>query len=507
MAKKDFKLKNLIIFLLIFAFVAVLCYMTPYMGDDWAWGSELGIERLQSGFKDYNGRYFGNLLIIALTRSQILKAAVMSCIIMGTLALMWQTVKHKSFPVFLMATVGFCVMPRYIFRQTVAWVSGFTNYVVPTFLVLAYIFIIKSIFDGKPKFKKGSFVLTFLLGASTALFMENITLYQVAADVLILVGVLIAYKKVFAPIISHFIGSIVGCVIMFTNGAYLNIANSNDGYRTMETSSEGLKERIKTNLFDVVGKELALNNLFLNIIIAIVCIVLVAAFFKKSEKVGFVKKFIIWCSLSCVVAFTAYSFFYTTYQGWNIVLNYTKYFNVFFTLLFGIALLLLGICCVNESTVKIKLSFYVLSVGILAAPLLVVTPIGSRCFYCGYMFLVMYVCEVFSYVFNEKHPLIKNNVFVNTPLALCAFMAVYYTSIFGYIYKADVERNAYVKEQIDEGNTKVTVPELPYQGYLWNSSPAPGTVWEERYKMFHSIDQDIEFEIVKFTAWRNSINK
>lgn len=507
MVKKGFKLKNLIIFLLIFAFVAVLSYMTPYMGDDWAWGSELGMERLQVGFKDYNGRYLGNLLVIALTRSQLLKAAVMACVITGTLVLMWQNVKHKSFPVFLTATVGFCVMPRYIFRQAIAWVSGFTNYAVPTFLIFAYLFIIKSIFDGKPKFKKGSFVLTFLLGASAALFMENITLYQLAADVLIIIGILIAYKKIFAPVISHFVGSLVGCVIMFTNGAYLNIVNSNDQYRTMETSSEGLAERIKTNLFDVVSKELALNNVFLNIIIAVVCIILVAAYFKKSEKIGIVKRTVIWLNLAIVTAFAAYSFFCATYQGWDIVLNYTKYFNVLFTVLFGIALLALGISCASETAVKIRLSFYILSVGILTVPLLVVTPIGSRCFFCGYMFLAMYVCEAFACVFTEKHTLIKNDVFVNTLLALCAFFAVYYTSIFGYIYKADVERNAYVQEQVAEGKAKVIVPELPYQGYLWNSSPTPGTVWEERYKMFHSIDQDIEFEIVKFTAWRNSVNK
>ena len=507
MVKNGFKLKNLLIFLLIFAFIAVLSYMTPYTGDDWAWGSRLGIERLQSGFKDYNGRYLGNLLVIALTRSRLLKAAVMSVCITGTLALIWQTVKHKSFTVFLMATVGFCVMPRYIFRQTIAWVSGFTNYVVPTFLIIAYLFIIKGIFDKAPKFKKGTFAVTFLLGACAALFMENITLYQVAADILILIGTLIAYKKVFAPVVSHLIGSIVGCVIMFTNGAYLNITNSNDGYRTMETSSAGILERIKDNLFDVVADELTLNNVFLNLLIAAACIATAASLFKKSEKIGFFKKLAVWCSLAVVIAHAAYSLMRATYQGWNIALNYTKYFNVLLTLLFGIALLILGLCCVSETAVKIRLSFYVVSVGILTAPLLVVTPIGSRCFFCGYIFLAMYLCETFAYCFNEKHTLIKNDVFVNALLACCAFFAVYYTSIFGYIYKSEIERDAYVQEQISEGKTTVEVPELPYQGYLWNSTPTPNTVWEPRYKSFNSIDQDIEFEIIKFNAWRDSVNK
>lgn len=502
MVKKGFNLKKFDYFLLIFAFVAMLCYMTPYMGDDWAWGSELGIERLQNGFKDYNGRYFGNLLVIALTRSQILKTAVMSCVIMGTLALMWQTVKHKSFPVFLMATVGFCVMPRYIFRQTVAWVSGFTNYVVPTFLVLAYIFIIKSIFDGKPKFKKGSFVLTFLLGASTALFMENITLYQVAADVLILIGVLIAYRKVFAPIISHFVGSIVGCVIMFTNGAYLNIANSNDDYRTMETDSVGIIEQIKNNLFTVVRKELALNNVVLNILLTVLCIVLVFGYIKKAEKISVFKKLIIWSSLSVITSYTFYSIIRVIYPNWNIVANYTKYFESIYVVLFGIALIILSLTCVKETGIKLRLSFYIVSIAILTVPLLVVTPIRSRCFYCGYIFFVLFAAELFGYLFGKEHALIKNNALPTLLLTFCVFFGIYYTSIYGYIYKASLQREAYIQQQIDNDEAVIEIPELPYQGYLWDSTPNVNTMWGDRYKTYRGIDKDVQLKVIKYSEWK-----
>ncbi len=40
--------------LLVFAY---LKYLFPYSGDDWAWGSVEGLERLSTFFQGYNGRY------------------------------------------------------------------------------------------------------------------------------------------------------------------------------------------------------------------------------------------------------------------------------------------------------------------------------------------------------------------------------------------------------------------------------------------------------------------
>ena len=66
---------------LLFFVLCALCFLYPYTGDDWAWGSSIGIERLNTWFDNYSGRYFGNLIVLALTRSNILKTSVMSACI------------------------------------------------------------------------------------------------------------------------------------------------------------------------------------------------------------------------------------------------------------------------------------------------------------------------------------------------------------------------------------------------------------------------------------------
>lgn len=502
---KSKQVKTALIFVILFIFLFGLAYLFPYTGDDWAWGGSLGTERLHNHFRDYNGRYLGNLLVIAMTRSNLLKAFVMSGVITGLLYLIFKTVKQRSTAVFLFAAVGFFALPRYIFRQAVVWTSGFTNYVVPTFLIIAYICIIKCIFDGEPKFKKFTFVGTFFIGISAALFMENITLYQVAIDFVIILGTLIAYKKSFAPVISHLFGSITGCVIMFTNSAYLKIVNSNDGYRTMETSSEGMTARIKENLLKVISKELALNNVVINIFIALVCFALAVKFIKENKNAGAGRKSFIWLNLFIIISYTSYSIAVKLYQGWNIVLNYTNIFNSLFVVLFGIALFVFSLICVTDTAVKLRLSFYILSIAVLTAPLFVVTPIGSRCFFCSSMFFVLFICEAFGYVFDSENPLIKNGTFSKALTSVCLCLAMFYISVFGYIFISDGRRNRYVREQIESGKTTVEVPELPYQGYLWNSTPDPDTVWCERYKDFHGIDQGIEFKIISYSTWRKSV--
>ncbi len=499
--------RNVLIISMVFIFFFGLAYMFPYTGDDWAWGGSLGIERLHNFFKDYNGRYLGNLLVIVLTRSNILKAVVMSGVITGTVYLIYKTVKNKSTAVLFLALIGLLVMPRYIFRQTIAWTSGFTNYVVPTFLIITYVYLITKVFDGTPKFKKPTFIATFILAICTALFMENITIYQVIADILILFFTFIIYKKLFAPIVSHLFGSVIGCVIMFTNGAYHKIAESNDDYRTLETSSAGILMRIKENLFSIIRKDLALNNVILNIFITIVCIAIVFAFFKKADELSLFRKAIIHLNLFIIISYTAYSVCRVIYPNWNIFLGYTKYFESLFVVLFGLSLIFLSLLCVKENGIKLRLCFYIISIAILTAPLFVVTPVRSRCFYCGYVFFVLFLCEAFGYIFNKQHELIKNNGLVTVLASLCIFACIFYLTVYGYIFKAENQRNAYIQEQIDEKRTVVELPELPYQGYLWDSTPNPDSMWGDRYKKYRGIDQNVELKRIKYSDWKKAMNK
>lgn len=491
------KVKNMLVFLLVFVFIFAFAYMVPYTHDDWAWGCDIGFRRLHDHFKNYNGRYLGNLLVIALTRSNILKALVMSATVASILYFIYRTTSKKDIKVFLFSAIALFSVPRSIFRQTLAWTSGFTNYVVPTLLVIIYIYIIKSVFGKSPDFKKSAFVVTFVIGICGALFMENITIYQMLIDIMLLLFVTRNHQKVFTPVITHFFGSLIGCIIMFTNGAYRNIAEANDDYRSMPLTSDNFFLRIRDNLFFVIKKETALNNIILNIIIAVLCIVLVYRFFDKGNNLSAKKKKVAQIELIITVTYAVYSLCMAIYPNWRILDAMTVYFDSVFLLLYIVSLVTLSVICVAEKEISYRLCFYVVSIVLLTAPLFVVTPVSSRCFFCVYVFFVLFACELFSYLFNGSDQPGKSNIFFKPLVVACVCLAVFYSSVFGMIYKCELKRKAHIEDQISDGKTVVVLSELPYQNYLWGSTPNPETMWGDRYKAFYGINQETELKIIK----------
>ena len=51
---KKWKYKKIVPFVVVFLFFGVLGYLFPYTNDDWAWGSRIGINRLNNFFANYN---------------------------------------------------------------------------------------------------------------------------------------------------------------------------------------------------------------------------------------------------------------------------------------------------------------------------------------------------------------------------------------------------------------------------------------------------------------------
>lgn len=120
MIKKN---KEIIIMSLILLLFIFLCSLFPYTGDDWAWGSSIGIQRLESFFENYNGRYVGNLIVLLLTRVNILRVIVMAITMFGIIYLSYKLTNKKKFSLFLLATLLILALPKLIFRQAIVWTS------------------------------------------------------------------------------------------------------------------------------------------------------------------------------------------------------------------------------------------------------------------------------------------------------------------------------------------------------------------------------------------------
>ncbi|MDD4547956.1 MAG: hypothetical protein PHI05_04370, partial [Bacilli bacterium] len=123
-----FKKNKTIIAIIIFTLL--LTFLFPYTGDDWMWGSEAGESLLKNWFNDYNGRYAGNIIVMILTRSRLLRMITMTVVILGTIHLCSKIVNKEKKELFFIGFMLLLAIPIPIFRQAVVWTSGFTNYFI-----------------------------------------------------------------------------------------------------------------------------------------------------------------------------------------------------------------------------------------------------------------------------------------------------------------------------------------------------------------------------------------
>ena len=164
------KRKQNLFYAVMFVVLFFLCWLFPYSGDDWAWGSQIGLDRLDTWFDNYSGRYFGNLIVLALTRSNFLKTVVMSLCIGGIIILVNEITNRQKCGLGLIALI-LVFMPVMLLRQAVVWTAGFSNYTTSIFLSLIYIYYVKDIYYKKPKNQILPIIPLLLLGCANALIV------------------------------------------------------------------------------------------------------------------------------------------------------------------------------------------------------------------------------------------------------------------------------------------------------------------------------------------------
>lgn len=223
----------------------------PYSWDDWEWGSSTGLEYFKAA--NQNGRYLGNILEMAMTRSTVLKNVILSAVyaaipILGAViaAKVTKASLQGQMVSYIIASVLFLVCNRDMWKETIGWVAGAVNFVIVFLLVELYILVVLTEPESNSpdlkqweKPRRQSSISSLLggiaLGFSMELFSENISIVAVAVSIAIYLYTVYTKKKSLA-LLGLVIGNIVGLVSMLTSSVYLTLFRSGSaigGYRTL----------------------------------------------------------------------------------------------------------------------------------------------------------------------------------------------------------------------------------------------------------------------------------
>lgn len=471
--------------LLVFAY---LKYLFPYSGDDWAWGSAVGLERLSTFFQGYNGRYLGNLLVMVLTRSSFLNIVISA----GMLTAMCVCIKKYSFrnssAAFLLAFALLLLIPEKIRVQSIVWTSGFSNYVPPVFLTFLYLVMVQNIFRGQVRYRRMAPVITFVIGFAAALFMENITLYAPVLAVGIILYCLYRYKHIYAVHVAYLVGAVSGAVAMFTNSAYSRIAEAEDSYRTVATS-ESLGDTLAAGGRRIIQLFYFHNDVMWMCITILIVLVSVKHIIKRKSIIIMT---VVFCVLHSLLLSGLIAMKYYGDMGKDEML----YATALMIAAYEVSLVVLFILAFHDRGKLFKILAVYLSIPAMNAPLLVVNPVGARNFFPAY-FMQIVICALLldellcDIKWKKAVTYVSNGVL----MAAAIWTLVGLLNIYVPIHHYDVKRNTFAVLQAEAGKETIYMCKLRGR-YVWTANPKEGSFWEDRYKLFHGIDLDKKIKMI-----------
>ena len=482
--------------IVLFFCFACLALLFPYTGDDWAWGSSVGVDRLKTFFKDYNGRYAGNLVVLVLTRSKMLDAAVMAASFLAVCYFSYAYSADKTLASLLLAAVLFFKMPRTMFAQAVVWTAGFTNYLLSALITVLYLLSIKEITEkeissaGEPPVRC---MWMFILGFVGALFVESVTVFNICLAVAGMIYMFLRFRTYRRTQVCFLLGSIIAALVMFSNGAYGRIAQGVDYYRSTPV---GIEETIRVAVEHarLILKYMIYDNLLLPALISGLLMLLVLQRIQSGNgklrvivaSVFHAGSLILICLKNPIVEKLTVQF---ALEG--LVKDLVP---ILFALLYGLSILILVLCVVEKGRrFRMLLPFY--SVPVYLAPLLIVSPLGARCVFQGYFFMILFAVDLFGYV---RKQILPEETWTGKLFGLIvAMQLVFYYNIYYPIHYYDALRLNYIKVQVAEGKQTVVICDLPNSKYLVNGTPSHGNL-PERYKLFYDLDENLQFECITY---------
>lgn len=499
--KGSSKIKGWIFFLIIFFFFFFISYNTPLTGDDWTWGTNIGEKRLINKFHDYNGRYLSNIFELIFVRVNIIRYLMIAFFSTLLIILVGKVTNHnKNIVSLLFAFILIVLMPVRIFAQTLGWSAGFINYVPSVVLLLAYLYIIRNMYnDSAPVYSKYLWLLMIPLGITTQLIVEHVTIFTVMTAVWVIIYTYFKHKRVYLTHISYLISVIVGSIIMFTNSAYLKVLSGNDSYRTVaneETAQMGLFEKMYHVYSESIYKILFLENSFLVIVISTLTLILVL----RSKASKAVIKFLIKPLIVFFTTFTiAYLLIITQAVDANYLGEFTNDFEAILSIVFIIAVIAAITLFVNDFAYKARLLYYLVAIVMLVAPFVFITPFGPRCVFASYIFMIVLSLELLSYLTRDKKWISTYLVYSLTPVSIIA--VVFLVFVFSMNGVTSRERLVHLQDQVTDGEQKVELTELPFPQYHWMPSPKPKMYHTKTFKMFYGIPKETKIKIVPFEKW------
>lgn len=444
-------------------FVFILSTVVTLSWDDFFWGSSSGMNQLANNFQGYNGRYLGNIIIMAITRSTILRVILYTLINTGIAFVMSKLLSDKVKMQYIILIL--LAIPIGIFRQTFGWFSGFANYNVSSLIVLTIFFLIY-----KVESRWFVSISIFILSFGSQFFAENVSTANIIISGLILLVSFFIDKKKIVPSIAWLSGALIGFWLMMQNAAYHS------------DSSRGLTNVYFGELFKHLlqdWSELVIKD---NFILMALFSVVIYFLLKKNKYLG---GYLVFFNIYFIIR----NHLGVTYHQQPL---YMLIAELGMIVLFFFILIYVGVKCLDGNNRERYLVF-LFSAIIMVAPFLIVTPFGPRNVLLSYLMLAISL----GILWTELELNIKSiNVLNQITKKIMISVALFYIVLYGINGFENSRRLNQIKTAQEEGAKVVEVRKLPFPFLGQHPDGINPGIRETEYKEYYNISKDLEIKVV-----------
>ncbi|MDR1564415.1 MAG: DUF6056 family protein [Oscillospiraceae bacterium] len=468
-------------------------FMFPKTGDDFFWGSDLGIDQLHKLFISHNARLFSNTLNILLLRCLPLKAlfnaAVITIIVYFLVKLCFS---KANIYIYILAVTLVVLLGSETFIEVIAWQSGFVNYALSAAFDLGFIYFA---FDFLKKPEKYANLKTAGLIVAITLPAQFIVETSTFFVVILALGTNLLYfkrtKRFSVPLIVWFavafISAVVSvCLLKF----YVQVDfRPTDSLETILVNTP-IKQQVLFIFY--VFQYLVLDNLFIFLSLSALIVIFVfrdnAKFYKKLILIATP---VVFSSLLVVNAIRHPAYKRDDLMG--TLFDKLIVGGLMISFLAAIAVFMYCLCKIKSKSIKNKLLAFGAMYVIHIIPIIVVQYASYRVFFLNYLLLSLIIIHFASYMYKEgmiKIPLSR--------IKLCLIPVFLITAVYLFVYcyssREFYTRQKYILNEAAKGSTNIQVHELAFGKYL--HSLISDTYYEITYKHYLKINENTTLEVL-----------
>jgi hypothetical protein len=393
----------------------------------------------------------------------------------------------------VMAAALVVCMPLWQWRQTVVWLSGFSNYALASLVLLGFAVSIHRERVGGRSLSVVGGVALFVFAVAGQLFIEHVTVFIVLASVVNVAVHLWRDRRVTARSVIWLAGSLIGAAIMFSNSAYRS-AIGGDRYQGLAadkaTGATGLHAILiqgthKLPQYAVIG------NTFLNATLFALVVILTLLARSGGRDVAWFRY--VPAGLAGVGVAGAAAVRATIAPGEStgtlIPWAWLPALALF------CSLVLTALLLIEERVRAAMVLALTVAVPVLVAPLAAVTPFGPRNFLPSYLLMAAVALLLLAEARQRMPELVLARVVIGVGAGAVIVVLANYWAVYRVIDQQADDRARSLQQAAAAGQDHAAVRRLPFPEYMHVPDPT-SALGVRKFNAYYGLPPDFRVELI-----------